>query len=115
MVLVKSLAQKFNTSLTATTVNCVEVTEEASEVVCSVGRAVKWVVKSESFQYFIPKVRLGSDCIAGQLFEDHSSNECEGEVSASSWIEDGVDRNLKLWEEAIYLPYYDMTLSLLTA
>lgn len=114
MVRVKSLAQRFNTSLTATTVKCVEVTEEACAVVCSVGREVKWVAKSESFHYFIPNVRLGPDCMAGQLFEDHSSNECEGEVSASSWIEDGVDRNLKLWEEAIYLPYYDMTLSLLT-
>lgn len=111
---IKRFGEKFNTSLTATTVKCVEVTEETCAVVCSVGREVKWVAKSESFHYFIPNMRLGPDCLAGQLFESDSRRELEGEVSASSWIDDGVDRQMKLWEEAIYMPYYDMTLSLLT-
>jgi Zn-dependent peptidase ImmA (M78 family) len=111
---IKSFAETFNTSLTATTVKCVEVTEETCAVVCGVSREVKWVAKSESFHYFIPNMRLGPDSLAGRLFESDSGRGLEGEVSASSWIDAGIDRNMKLWEEAIYMPYYDMTLSLLT-
>ncbi len=112
---VKLLALQFNTSLTATAVKSVEVTEEVCALVCSVGNEVKWVYRSESFRYFIPRMRLGNDSLAGRLFQSSSELEVEGEVLATAWIDgDEIQTNAKMWEESIAMPFYDSVLSLLT-
>ena len=112
---IKALALQFNTSLTATAVKCVEVTEERCALVCSVRQVVKWVCRSETFRYFIPHMRLGQDSLAGRLFQNSSTLEIEGEVVATAWIEsDEIGSEKKLWEESIAMPYYDSVLSLLT-
>lgn len=113
---IKELAVQFDTSLTATAVKSVGVTEEPCAVICSVRRKVKWVHKSETFHYFIPPMILGPDCLAGQMFEDDSSRELEGSVAASSWTEDDhVDRGKEFWEESISMPFYESVLTILTA
>ena len=115
LAIIKSLALQFNTSLTATAVKCVEVSEERCALVCSVRQTVKWVCRSDSFRYFIPQMRLGDDSLAGRIFHKSSTFELEGEVFASTWIEsDEIGSDNKLWEESIAMPYYDSVLSLLT-
>jgi hypothetical protein len=112
---VKSLALQFKTSLTATAVKSVAVTEEACALVCSVRHEVKWVCRSESFRYFIPRTRLSNDSLAGRLFESSSELEREGEVLAGAWIDsEEIRPNAKMWEESIAMRYYDSVLSLLT-
>lgn len=111
----KELSKQFTTSLTATLVKCAEVTEEICAVVCSVYGEIIWSRKSEGFHYFIPNVRLSNDMLAGRLFESGVDPELTGEVLASSWIDsDEIDRDAKLWEESILLPYYNTVLSILT-
>lgn len=112
---VKGFARHFETSLTAAAVKSIDVTEESCAVVWSVGQEIKWVRKSESFNYFIPYMRLGLDCLAGQLFENDTAREMGGEVFATSWIEsDEIERESKLWEESIAMPFYDSVLTILT-
>ncbi|MBK9215828.1 MAG: ImmA/IrrE family metallo-endopeptidase [Chloracidobacterium sp.] len=113
---IKELAAQFDTSLTATTVKSVDVTEESCAVICSVNRKVKWVHKSETFHYNIPAMILGQDCLAGQLFEDGATQQLEGPVAASSWTEnDNVERGKEFWEESISMPFYGSVLTILTA
>jgi hypothetical protein len=115
LTVIKSLALRFNTSLTATAVKCVEVTEEQCALVCSVRQAVKWVRRSDSFKYFIPQMPLTADSLAGRLFETSSTRELEGEALAGTWIDsDQIGNEQRLWEESIAMPYYDSVLSLLT-
>jgi len=103
------------TSLTATLVKSVEVTEEACAVVWSATGKIKWCRKSESFRHFIPSCPLTSDTLAGRLFEGGAERELAGEVFASSWIEnEDLDRHAKVWEESIILPNYDAVLTILT-
>lgn len=112
---IRQIAEQFDTSLTATAVKCVEVSEEACAVVLSVGRRVKWVSKSESFNYFVPNMILTNDSLAGRLFEAEDLKKLEGSVAASSWIDyDQLDRGKELWEESISMPYYDSVLTILT-
>ncbi|MCO5334866.1 MAG: ImmA/IrrE family metallo-endopeptidase [Pyrinomonadaceae bacterium] len=113
---IKELAVQFDTSLTATAVKSVGVTEESCAVICSVQRKVKWVHKSETFHYYIPQMIVGPDCLAGRLFEDDSPRELEGAVAASSWTEDdNVERGKEFWEESISMPFYGSVLTILTA
>lgn len=112
---IKTFSLQFNTSLTATAVKCVEVTEERCALVCSVRQNVNWVCRSDSFRYFIPQMRLGADSLAGRLFQINSDLELEGEVLATTWIESNeIESDEKLWEESIAMPYYNSVLSLLT-
>lgn len=113
---IKELAVQFDTSLTATAVKTVGVTEESCAVVCSVQRKVRWVFKSETFHYYIPPMILGNDSEARRLFEDESPRELEGAVLASSWTEDdNVERGREFWEESISMPFYGSVLTVLTA
>jgi hypothetical protein len=114
---IKDFAAQFHLALTATAVKCIEVTEEKCALVCSIRRDVKWVCKSDSFNYYVPPARLGLETLAGRVFESAGSiRELQGEIFASAWIsENNIPPNEKLWEEAIAMPYYETVLSLLTA
>lgn len=115
IALAKELSAQFNTSLTATLVKCAKVTEEVCAVICSVDGVIKWSQKSEGFYHFIPYTRLASDTLAGRLFASSTDSEFSGEVLANSWIESNkIERDLKLWEESILLPYYNSVLTILT-
>ncbi|MEO5858376.1 MAG: ImmA/IrrE family metallo-endopeptidase [Pyrinomonadaceae bacterium] len=115
LAMVTELALEFDTSLTATAVKSVEVTEECCAVVCSVGRKVKWVRKSENFHYFVPNTMLGNDAMAGGLFDSDSVRQAEGRVLAGSWIDDSkIDGRKEIWEESIAMPFYSMVLTILT-
>lgn len=115
IVLAKELANIFQTSLTATTLKCVDITEERCAVVWSVDGQIKWCKSNENFKAFIPKRRLDSDSIAYQLFQSSLFPEKDGFVFSESWIKsDYLSTNNKIWEDSIYLPSYNAVLTILT-
>lgn len=115
ITLAKEISREFHTSLTAAAIKCVQVTEERCALVWSVDSQIRWITRSEKFWYYIPVCRLTSDTLAGRLFTDNTEREREGQILASSWIEtDQLNSNDRLWEDSIYLPYYNAVLTIIT-
>lgn len=115
VTLAKEIANEYATSLTAAAIKCVDVTEEACALVWSVNNHIEWTHKNDSFWPFIPKSRLDQNSCAGRLFLDHSRPAVDGEVEGDVWLslDDGKEM-LTLWEDSLFLPYYNAVLSILT-
>jgi Zn-dependent peptidase ImmA (M78 family) len=115
LTLVKELANSFQTSLTATSLKCVAITDEQCAVVWSVDGQIQWCKPNENFKIFIPKRPLDYDSLAYQLMQTSIIQEKEGFVYAEAWIDgDSLTSNDKIWEDSIYLPAYKGVLSILT-
>jgi Zn-dependent peptidase ImmA (M78 family) len=113
--LAKEIANDFKASLTATTLKCIEITEERCAVVWSVDGQIKWCKPNENFRSFIPKRRLDSDSVAYKLFQTSIIQEKDGFVCADAWIDgDSLTSNDKIWEDSIHLPAYRGVLTILT-
>ncbi len=113
--LTKEIANDFKASLTATTLKCVEITEERCAVVWSVDGQIKWCKPNENFRSYIPKRHLDSDSIAYQLSQTSIIQEKDGFVYANAWIDgDSLTSNDKIWEDSIHLPAYKGVLTILT-
>lgn len=113
--LAKEIANDFKTSLTATTLKCVEITEERCAVVWSVDGQIKWCKPNENFQRYIPKRNLDSDSFAYQLLQTSIIQEKDGFVYANAWIDgDSLTSNDKIWEDSIHLSAYKGVLTILT-
>lgn len=115
LALVREIANEYSTSLTATALKCVEVTDEACALVWSANNNIEWVHKNDAFWPFVPEARLDRNSCAGRLFLDHSQPAIESDVGADVWLslEDGRDKPT-LWEDSLFLPYYNAVLSILT-
>jgi Zn-dependent peptidase ImmA (M78 family) len=115
LTLVKEIANSFHTSLTATALKCVAVTEEKCAVVWSVNGQIQWCKPNENFKSFIPKRQLDSDSLAYQLIQTPVIQEKSGSVYAEAWIDgDSLTSNDKIWEDSIHLPTYKGVLTILT-
>lgn len=115
LALAQEIANEYQTSLTATAIKCVDVTDEACALVWSTNNHIEWTHKNDSFWPFIPKTRLDQNSCAGHLFLDHSQPAAEGEVEADVWLSlDNDSDKPTLWEDSLFLPYYNAVLSILT-
>jgi IrrE N-terminal-like domain len=114
IALAQELAGEFGTSLTATALRCVELTEEPCALVCSESGEIKWSRKNSQFGKYIPKSRLGVDSLAGELFINRSARSLSGEISTDVWTQSDDDKNTVIWEDSILLDYYDSVLTILT-
>lgn len=115
LTLVKEIANSFQTSLTATALKCVAITEEQCAVVWSVDGQIKWCKPNENFRSYIPKKQLDSDSFAYQLSQTSIVHEKDGFVYANAWINnDSLTSNDKIWEDSIHLPAYNGVLTILT-
>jgi Zn-dependent peptidase ImmA (M78 family) len=113
--LTKEIANDFKASLTATTLKCVEISEERCAVVWSVDGQIKWCKPNENFRSYIPKKPLDSDSLAYQLFQTSIIQEKDGFVYADAWIDsNSLTSNDKIWEDSIHLPTYKSVLTILT-
>ena len=111
----KEIANDFKTSLTATTLKCVEIAEERCAVVWSIDGQIKWCKPNENFRSYIPKKHLDLDSFAYQLFQTSIIQEKDGFVYAEAWIDgDSLTSNDKIWEDSIHLPAYKGVLTILT-
>ena len=113
---VQALSEQFHTSLTATALKCVEVTEESCAVVMSKNRVIEWVRSTDSFRLYLPKGgRLDEDTHAMRLANNPGERCKDGFVSASAWIgAHHPSSSMRIWEDSIALPYYDSVLTILT-
>jgi hypothetical protein len=112
------LSDKFQTSLTAAALKCIEVTEDTCALVVSFDGVVRRYRPSRLWQYIIPTgCKLGPGTLAKYLSEDSEERQKSGIVSALAWamgnkhMEMGAD----LLEDSIFLPRYNIVLSILTA
>lgn len=116
IALAKELCAEFQTSLTATVLKCVAITEEPCAVVWSVDEAIKWLQRNENFNLFISTGKLDEKTLAAKFFQNRiSQSQIEGEVFADIWLlNDNLAADAKLWEDSISLPFYNGVLTILT-
>lgn len=112
------LSDKFQTSLTAAALKCVEVTEDACALVVSFDGVVQRYRPSRSWSYLIPTgCKLGTGTLAKYLPEDSDDGQKSSVVSALAWAMGNkyMEMGAELLEDSILLPRYNIVLSILTA
>jgi len=107
---VKSLAQLFETSLTATAIRLVERGPLPAMLVCGSGDGVEWFVPGEGMKPLRP-LKPGPDTFAHDILSG-AEKEAAGEVRASAWFEHEIADRYQLNEHAI-CGFQDRVLSLL--
>jgi Zn-dependent peptidase ImmA (M78 family) len=110
------VATQFETSLTATTLRFVDLTNLACVAVWSEKRSVRWYRRSSTFPFYLSKDSLPSDeSFAGRLFEGRAAPDDFAEVPARAWLDwRDADKVVRVLEHSIRLPTYDAVLTLLS-
>jgi len=115
--LIKSLAQEFGTSLTATAIRCAEVTDDYWAIVVSENGAVKWWRGSENFEecfWIEAGTPVSPNTVAGSIFQGEPAQTTPIEVDTAEWAECKPDYDHEiLIEEALQLDACNQVLSLL--
>lgn len=116
IALAKDISREFGSSLTAASLKCVEVTEEKCAFVCSTDGFIKWYKPNDSFQYHVRvNQKLSEESYAGQLFNDPTLHDPSGAIPADSWLQsERLLSDARIWEDSIFLPYYNSVLTILT-
>lgn len=112
------LSDKFQTSLTAAALKCIEVTDDACVLVMSFDGIVKRYRPSRLWRYIIPMgCALGHGTLAKYLSEDSEGRQKSGVISALAWAMGNkyMEMGAELLEDSILLPRYNIVLSILTA
>jgi hypothetical protein len=114
--LAKKVSSEFESSLTASTLKCVDVTTERCAVVFSVAGEIQWFHRNENFHYFIRvNQKVSDDSYAAQLFSGTHLDEPFGAVPADAWLEaENLPSSARIWEDSIFLPTYNSTITILT-
>jgi Zn-dependent peptidase ImmA (M78 family) len=112
---VSALADKFQTSLTATALRYVDYSSYTCVLVASQDKVIKWFRASEDFTYFI---EIGSKvspyAVAMDLFQNPGMNSNRDDIPASAWIKNSyIDPNAMIKEHAVALRHYNQVLSLI--
>jgi Zn-dependent peptidase ImmA (M78 family) len=115
--LISKLATEFDTSLTATAIRCVEVTDDYWAVVASEGGKIRWWRGSERFEerfWIDTGSALAAGTVAGSLFRGKAAPSVPEEVRSSDWVDckEGY-RHEVLIEEVFPIRNRDQILSLL--
>ena len=110
------IAEKFKTTLTATSIRYVDVGPHACVLFASKDGIIKWFHPQPNFPYQVvkPGTKLSKFSCANDFFTDGTVPERPEDVRGDAWLEDfraGV--NIILYEHARALPRYNMVLSLL--
>ena len=112
----KKVSSEFEASLTSATLKCVDVTTERCAVVFSVAGLIKWFRRNENFHYFVRvNQKVSDESYAAQLFSGMRIDEPFGAVPADAWLEtENLPSGARIWEDSIFLPFYNSTLTILT-
>lgn len=113
--IIRSLADEFVTSLSATAIRFARYCSDRCAVVYSENRKIKWVAPSPEFGFFIEiGSELSRDTYANDFFENERIPDLPRAVPASAWIFDTVvSRFAQIKEHSIALNNYNGVLSLL--
>lgn len=114
VVVAKKISAKFQTSLTAATVKCVDVTDEGCALVVSDGGIIQWWRPGSQFRHYIKGkgTEVSIESLASNLFDGPQEREHDGAVPADAWLAGHVLG--KVWEDSILLPYYNRVLTIVT-
>ena len=110
------IAEKFRTTLTATSIRYVDVGPHPCVLFASQDGIIKWFHSRSDFPYYVVKrgTKLSKFSCANDYFTEGTVPPKPEEVRGDAWIQDvraGV--NIVLYEHARALPRYNMVLSLL--
>lgn len=116
IALAQNVSKDFHSSLTAASLKCVEVTEERCAVVFSTAGSIKWFRRNDNFHYFVRvNQKVSDESYAAQLFSGKSVDEPNGAVPADAWLDsENLSSDARIWEDSVFLPYYNSTISILT-
>lgn len=109
------VANQFETSLTATTLRFVSLTDLPCVAVWSEAKRARWYRRSNAFPFYLSKEILPCDgSFAYKLFEGNSAPDDFAEIPAETWLDRrDADRVVRALEHSIGLPNYDAVLTLL--
>lgn len=112
--IVKDLAGKFTTTLTATGMRYVELSPEPCAMVISKDGVIKWYVKSADFDFHI-KVgeKLNPHTYAFDYYDGVDVPESPQKVPACAWLAGRIDEEDEIIEHSLALRSYDVVLTLL--
>ena len=116
---IKSLANKYKTSMISTAIRYVQLSEDICAVVISEKGRIKYFAYSESFKRgkylcFSRNAPLRDGCYAKRLFnEGFQIPEMHGEVLTGSWSANADDPKITMLEQSRCLPKFNQVLSLI--
>lgn len=112
--IIRNLAARFETSLTAASYRFVELSSYRIAVVwCFEQRAI-WYRKSEEFGRAVKTGELDERTYAFDCFKRDKIPDQFEPIPASAWLyDDNLKDEAKIWEHSLYLPNYNATLTLL--
>jgi Zn-dependent peptidase ImmA (M78 family) len=114
MEVVKDLAGKFNTTLTATALRYVQLSLEPCALVISRDGNIKWYRKSTSFDFHV-KVgeKLGPNTYAFDFYDGVDLPDKPQKAPACAWLAGDIDGESEIFEHSLALRSYGVVLSLL--
>lgn len=112
--IVKDLAGKFRTTLTATALRYVQLSSEPCAIAITKEGVIKWYKKSSSFDFHIKageKLSPNIDAFNSKEGEELPSRPTK--VPAAAWLAGAKDEEALIFEQSIVLGSYGIVLSLL--
>jgi len=112
---VRELAERFGTTLTATSLRFLDFTPEPCAVVCSQAGVVKWCKRTGSFGQFIPSGQvLDENTYAFDFFHEKALPQGPEKVLASAWFPGASLREgATIQEHSFGMPNYGSVLTFL--
>ncbi len=112
---ISSVANEFETSLSATARRFVDLTDVAVVLLWQVADRVEWFHKSDAFTYYLPLAELpASSSIAGRLFAGESVPDDFEPIEPNLWLSKRDAENVEaMREHSVRLPNYDAVITLL--
>ena len=109
------VASQFETSLTATTLRFVSLTNLPCVAVWSEAKRALWYRRSDAFPFYLSKEILPCDgSFAYRLFEGSNAPDDFAEIPAETWLDRrDADKVVRVLEHSISMPNYDAVLTLL--
>lgn len=112
---ISQVASQFETSLTATTLRFVGLTDLPCAAVWSQGKKAKWYRRSDACPFYLSKEILPCEgSFAHRLFEGRDAPNDFAQVPPESWLDQrDSPKVLRVLEHSVRLSYYDAVLTLL--
>lgn len=112
---IRRVASQFETSLTATTLRFVSLTNLPCVAVWSEAKRALWYRRSDAFPFYLSKEILPCDgSFAYRLFEGSNAPDDFAEIPAETWLDRrDADKVVRVLEHSISMPNYDAVLTLL--
>lgn len=111
----RRLAREFGTSLTATAIRLVQVTDERAALVCSSPGGILWAITNKQFDFAIDRRPLGLSkySYAYDVLHGKSAQETPSEIEGDTWLHFDLNSNLALYESAVQLGSHGTAISVL--